>query len=83
LTIPALAPHYEIEVTRPDRLDMFSILVEARPGAAPEEARAGAKELADRVKTLIGVSAKVTVVDPGSLARSQGKAQRVRDLRQD
>ena len=35
----------------------------------------------ERMKSLLGLSAKVTLVEPGSIERSMGKAKRVLDLR--
>ena len=78
LAEPAFAPHYAIEVTRPGRLDELAVDVEARPGA---DADAAAARLAERIKSVIGVSASIRVARPGALARSEGKAKRVRDLR--
>jgi phenylacetate-CoA ligase len=44
--------------------------------------RAGiARELQHRIKTLIGVSCKIDVMDPGGIERSLGKARRVIDNR--
>jgi phenylacetate-CoA ligase len=81
LRICALAPHYALEITRPDRLDRLAIDVEARERTSPEARAAAAGELATSIKSLIGVSAEIRVVEPGAVARSTGKAQRVRDLR--
>jgi phenylacetate-CoA ligase len=78
LKTPGLAPHYVLEITRPDRMDELKIIVEAREGADTE---AAAKDLRHHVKTMIGVSAAVDVVPPGAVERSAGKAKRVRDLR--
>ena len=79
-----LAPHYQVELSRASRLDQMTILVEARPQAAGDEARAAAgAELAHHVKSVIGVSAKVEVRAPGEIERSLGKAKRVVDLRQE
>ncbi|MEE2693155.1 MAG: phenylacetate--CoA ligase PaaK [Pseudomonadota bacterium] len=78
---PALAPHYILELTRPDRLDELKIIVEARE--SPEDAaRAGvASRLAAKIKDVIGVSASIELAPPGGVERSQGKAKRIRDLR--
>jgi phenylacetate-CoA ligase len=82
LKVKGLAPHYQIVLTREDRLDEMEILVEATPGAAHADARqASAGELAHHVKGVIGVNAKITVTDPGGVERSQGKARRVIDKR--
>ncbi len=81
LAIPALASHYQIVLTRVDRLDRMEIRVEARPGTgAAAQARAAA-ELERAVKERIGVTAAVTVCDPESVVRSEGKAKRVVDRR--
>jgi len=81
LRCAGLAPHYEIELTRPDRLDEIHILVEARAGLAHAAQPAEALLLATKLKDHIGISAQIRIVPSGSLARSAGKAQRVRDLR--
>ena len=46
-----------------------------------ETRQASAGELAHLVKNLIGVTARITVTDPGGVERSQGKARRVVDKR--
>jgi phenylacetate-CoA ligase len=82
LKVKGLAPHYQIVLTREARMDEMEVLVEASPAGAQAEARqASAGELAQLVKNLIGVTAKVTVTDPGGVERSQGKARRVVDKR--
>jgi phenylacetate-CoA ligase len=78
LKTPGLAPHYILEITRPDRMDEMTIIVEARDSA---DAAAAAKELKHHVKTMIGVSAAIKIVPAGGVERSAGKARRVRDLR--
>ncbi|HZE43423.1 MAG TPA: phenylacetate--CoA ligase PaaK [Steroidobacteraceae bacterium] len=81
LRCAGLAPHYEIELTRPNRLDEIRIVVEARAELAHESQPAEALLLAAKLKDHIGISADIRVVPGGSLARSAGKAQHVRDLR--
>jgi phenylacetate-CoA ligase len=81
LALPAIAPHFRIELTRPARLDVVKLEVEPRTGATPEEAARDAALLGERIKGLIGISVEIALHDPGGMARSQGKAQRVRDLR--
>jgi len=79
---PGLTLHYQLVVTRAGRMDELQVLVEARPERADEASRAGeAQELTVRIKNLIGVTAKVTVLDPGGIERSVGKARRVVDHR--
>ncbi|GAB4533539.1 MAG: phenylacetate--CoA ligase [Amphiplicatus sp.] len=81
LAVPVLAPHYLLELTRPGRLDALAVIVEARPGVEGPAREAAARLLAHHVKSLIGVSVAVRIVDPGAIERSAGKARRVRDLR--
>lgn len=81
LACPSLAPHFLIELTRPGRLDQVTLHVECRAGVAAEARAADARRLADRIKRMIGISVAVELCDDGALARSEGKARRVRDLR--
>jgi len=82
LKVKGLSPHYQIVLTREARLDEMEVLVEASPASAEADARtASAAELAHHVKAIIGVSARITVADPGAVERSQGKARRVIDKR--
>ena len=82
LKVKGLAPHYQIVLTREDRLDQMEVLVEAAPAAlGAGERQASAAELGHHVKGSIGVTAVVTVADPGGVERSQGKARRVIDKR--
>jgi phenylacetate-CoA ligase len=82
LKVKGLAPHYQIVLTREARMDEMEVLVEASPAATEGGVRqASAAELGHLVKNLIGVTAKITVTDPGGVERSQGKARRVIDKR--
>ncbi|MEQ1811304.1 MAG: phenylacetate--CoA ligase PaaK [Terricaulis sp.] len=74
-----LAPHYELHVSRPGHLDELVIKVEAAPGG--EVGVTVSNDLARRIKGVIGVTARVEVVGPGAIERSQGKARRVYDTR--
>ncbi|MEM6886733.1 MAG: phenylacetate--CoA ligase PaaK [Pseudomonadota bacterium] len=82
MATPDLAPHFQIELSRPTRMDEMRILTEAAAGAADAATRsAAAKALTSRIKATIGVTVSVDVGPPGSVARSQGKAVRILDLR--
>jgi len=76
-----LAPHYEIELTRTNRLDEMTIVVEARPELSENARHTEALLLAAKLKDNIGISADIRVAASGSLARSAGKANRVKDRR--
>lgn len=78
----SLAPHFQIELARKGRLDEMTVVVETRPEAATQtERERAARDLAHHLKSLLGVTAKVRVVSPGSVERSQGKAKRIIDKR--
>ncbi len=79
-----LAPHYQLQLTREGNMDRLTVLVEPRQdqGVLDEEERVViGKELAHSIKSYVGVTAEVKVVDIGQLERSLGKAKRVVDLR--
>ncbi len=78
---PGLAPHYRLVITRQGRLDHLCVEIEAQPGLVAETYAVRGREAAHHVKSLIGISAEVAVLAPGSIERSEGKAARVRDLR--
>jgi len=82
LACDGLSAHFHVELTREDRLDALTVVVEARESHAADEARAGqAAVLGHRVKELIGISAAIRVLAPGGVERSMGKARRVIDKR--
>ena len=82
LKCEGLAPHFHIELTRSGRMDNMIVHVECTAESAGESARAkAAKELAHHIKSVVGISTKIEVRDPNSLARSEGKAKRVVDNR--
>jgi phenylacetate-CoA ligase len=78
-----LAPHYLLEVRRDGALDHLDVVVELDPqvpNVAPARDEA-ARDLQRRIKSYIGVTASVTVCNPGTIERSVGKAKRVFDRR--
>jgi phenylacetate-CoA ligase len=82
LRCAGLAPHYQIELRREQRLDVMRLLVEARPDHADEAARAAqAAALSAHIRSNIGIGVEIVVGDPGNIERSAGKARRVVDLR--
>jgi phenylacetate-CoA ligase len=78
-----LAPHYVLEVDRDGHLDRLTVKVESDPGVAgqPTLCDQAGKDLQQRIKSYIGVTASVLICQPGTVARSVGKAQRVIDAR--
>jgi phenylacetate-CoA ligase len=82
---PQLAPHYVLEVRRPQNLDELEVLVEMRPEfsgkLSADEISALAQKAQHLVKAYVGITATVRVLEPGTVERSQGKAKRVIDRR--
>ena len=78
---PVLAPHYQIEITRPKSLDEMTVLVERAASAGSADGEAAGSRLAHLIKSLIGVTADVKVLAPGGVERSLGKAKRIVDKR--
>ena len=79
---PGLAPHFQIELSKPDRMDQMRIVTEVADSALGHEARETAgRALASAIKQSVGISVKIDVLDAGGVARSEGKAVRILDNR--
>jgi phenylacetate-CoA ligase len=77
-------PHYQLVVDRVDNLDILTVMVEVGEHTFSDEVRKLQdleKKIAKHIKEYLGVSAKVSLVEPKSIPRSEGKAQRVIDKR--
>ena len=79
-----LAPHYQLEVNRRGHLDSLAVRVELKESglALSHEQRCQiCHQLRHRIKSMVGISTDITIVNCGSIPRSEGKACRVFDLR--
>jgi len=78
-----LSPHYQLEVSRQGHLDDLSVRVEMKPELAGDARlrETAAAELRHHIKAMIGINTKIEVLDTGGVARSDGKAKRIVDLR--
>ncbi|MFC5585569.1 phenylacetate--CoA ligase PaaK [Nitratireductor kimnyeongensis] len=82
LTVKGLAPHFQIELTQEGRMDAMTIHVEMASPETGEDVRLSVcRQLGERIKDIVGVTVRVHASDPGSVARSQGKAVRIIDKR--
>ena len=84
LSVPEVEPHYQIVITPTETLDLLEIKVEIRAEAFSDNVReieSLRKRVFAAVKQIIGLSPKITLVEPGSLPRSEGKIKRVIDNR--
>ena len=81
LRTAGLTPHFQLLLTRPERLDELTVLTEAAPGLDEERRAAAGAAVIRTVADTIGVHVGAQVLDPGSLERSTGKLKRVIDKR--
>jgi len=84
LGIEMVAPHYQVVLTKRGSMDHVEVHVEVAPEFAFDEVRE-LERLQARVRaeieSALAVSIAVRLVEPKSIARSEGKAKRVLDLR--
>ncbi|MBV8576614.1 MAG: phenylacetate--CoA ligase [Acetobacteraceae bacterium] len=84
LKVRGLAPWFQLFVSRDGPMDKMDVHVEMRPEIAADDPAvlvAAARELQHYVKSYIGISTRVKVLQPNSIERLAGKARRVVDQR--
>lgn len=84
MEFPGLAPHYQLIVDREGHLDTLEVAVEVDEAVFSDEVKqlqALAQRIERQIKDYLSVSVKVRLVEPRSIPRSEGKAQRVIDRR--
>jgi phenylacetate-CoA ligase len=84
MDIEEVEPHYQLVVDRVGNLDNLTVMVEVGEDAFSDEIKKLQdleNKIAKNIKEYLGVSAKVKLAEPKSIARSEGKAQRVIDNR--
>jgi len=84
LKIENVEPHYQIIVTRPHLMDEIEVKVEASADIFFDEVKEMInvkKKIEDYIENEIGLRVKVSLVEPKSIPRSEGKAVRVIDKR--
>ncbi|MGI6638972.1 MAG: phenylacetate--CoA ligase family protein [Desulfobulbus sp.] len=82
--IDGVEPHYQIEVSRDGSLDVMAVLVEVSERVFSGEIKVLerlTRSIQREIKDMLGVSCQVRLVEPRSIQRSEGKAQRVIDRR--
>ena len=84
INVEEVSPHYMMIVDRVNNLDTLEIQVELNPAHLTDEIK-GIERLTNKISTVItqalGISAKIKLVEPNSLKRSEGKAVHVIDNR--
>jgi phenylacetate-CoA ligase len=84
LKVEGTLPHYAIVLTREKGLDDMEVQVEVTAEVFSDKMRGLEtlhRNLGLELERVLGIRAKVTLVEPRSLARSEGKAKRVIDKR--
>lgn len=84
LEMEELEPHYLLIVDRKNNLDTLEVHVEVRDGFYSDEIMKMVelkKKIAHRLQSVLGIGADIKLVEPYSIKRSEGKAQRVIDKR--
>lgn len=84
MEIEGTEPHYVIVVDRDGAMDNMEVWVEVSPQLVSDEVRALEgleRKIGTELHSLLGISLKVKLVEPKTIARSEGKAKRVVDRR--
>lgn len=84
MSIDHIGPHYQLEVRRENFSDTLTVIVELIDGSLLEryqELEALRGEIRHKLRTVLGIDAKINLVSPKTIERFQGKAKRVIDLR--
>ena len=79
-----MEPNYQIVVDRAGNLDTMEVLIEMSDAAFSDSVKniaAKEQEISAALQQILNISAKVKLVEPKSLPRSEGKAVRVIDKR--
>ena len=80
-----VAPHYQIIVDRINNKDMLDVLVEVSNKDLTDEIKsleALSKKVSAEILSVLGIKANIKLVEPKTIARSEGKSVRVIDKRQ-
>jgi phenylacetate-CoA ligase len=79
-----IEPHYQIIVDRKGALDDIEVMVEVNEKIFSDELKVMnelPQKIAAKMRSILGISAKITLVEPRTIERSMGKAKRVIDKR--
>ena len=82
LSVEGLGPHYEIVVEREGYTDKLTVRVElAKATDSFKELEKIEATVRNKLRVVLGLDAKIKLESPNTLARFEGKAKRIRDLR--
>ena len=84
LSVDELGPHYEIIVEREGYSDKLTLRVElAKATDSFKDLEYIERTVRNKLKIILGLDAKIKIESPNTLARFEGKAKRVKDLRKE
>ncbi|GAB4283158.1 MAG: phenylacetate--CoA ligase [Coriobacteriia bacterium] len=84
MQVEGVEPHYQIVVDRTGALDDIEVRIEVAEEIFSDvmaDMVAFTRRVAERLQSVIGLRAKITLVEPGTIERTAGKARRVIDRR--
>ena len=84
VTLPHIGPHYQLILRREGYMDTLEVKVELTDSSLLDEYKKLSeiqKDVKAHLKTVLGIETKVTLCEPKSIERFQGKAKRIIDLR--
>ena len=84
--LPNIGPHYQLVLRREGYMDTLEVRVELVDGSLLDEYKKLSEiqsSVRAALKTVLGIDTKVTLCEPKSIERFQGKAKRIVDLRQE
>ena len=79
-----ITPNYLIKIDRVNNNDTFDLDVEMSENLFADDLKSIAvieKQITEKLRSMLGLGVKVHLVNPKSIARSEGKAKRILDLR--
>jgi len=85
LEIGEAQPHYQLIVERKGSMDILEVLVEVSENLFSDKVKGLEgleRTISHKIESVLGVSARVKLVEPKTIPRSEGKAQRVIDKRE-
>ena len=85
LKIEGIEPHYQLLIERREQLDSIEVRVEMNERLFSDEIKnleRMERKISEALHAALGIHSRVMLVEPKSIPRSEGKAQRVVDKRQ-
>jgi phenylacetate-CoA ligase len=84
MTMSEASPHYQLVIRREHNLDTLEVKVEIDEKNWSDSIRVLEgirKRIEANIKSMLGITAIIKLVEPNTIQRSEGKAQRIIDLR--